>query len=228
MERSEEKAAYWYQKSADADCGEGWYRLGLAYLNGRGVSVDAEESYRCFLKGASCGDSDAAYEAAVSLLDGRGTEANLREAEGQLLRYFEEACKKIGARAEKKYAFSSSFAKLVTDFIREKDAECAHVLGLRFAYGFGVRKNAERAAYWFGKAAEGGCSDAKYRLGEFYIRTDRRDEGRKLLKEAADAEHVDAQLLLAEIEHDASWLRRAKKNGSRKAANLLKKRGNAC
>ena len=228
VERSEEKAAYWYQKSADADCGEGWYRLGLAYLNGRGVSADAEESYRCFLKGASCGDSDAAYEAAVSLLDGRGTEANLREAEGQLLRYFEEACKKIGARAEKKYAFSSSFAKLVTDFIREKDAECAHVLGLRFAYGFGVRKNAERAAYWFGKAAEGGCSDAKYRLGEFYIRTDRRDEGRKLLKEAADAEHVDAQLLLAEIEHDASWLRRAKKNGSRKAANLLKKRGNAC
>ena len=109
-------------------------------------------------------------------------------------------------------------------------------IGLMHAFGVGVPKNAEQAAYWYRKAAHQGEVAALYYLAMMYAKGDgiRRDPGQALhwMGQLARRNYAPAQFRLGELYGDGSagpadrdeslrWLRKAADQGYPPAMRAL-------
>jgi TPR repeat protein len=119
---------------ADAQC-----ELGLAYINGNGVSKNYSEAVKWLRKSAEQNNAMAQYNLGVCYAQGAGTAKSMVEA-----------CKWYRKSAEQNYA----------------DAE--YNLGISYLSGQGVRRNAAEACKLFLKSAEQNVADAQGELGNCY------------------------------------------------------------
>ena len=111
--------------------------------------------------------------------------------------------------------FRNAFERLLTA-AQLGDVGSQLNLGNFYARGKGVRKNLEKAAYWYKKAYKNGES-----YGAFNLAIDRRNEGKIRsaviwLKRAIAMNHGEACIALAKISS-------ARKGGQKTATNLLRR-----
>lgn len=59
VEQDEEKAVYWFEKSAQKGCSLAMFHLGECYYKGRGVRADTIKAIDWLKKAEVCGDHDA-------------------------------------------------------------------------------------------------------------------------------------------------------------------------
>ncbi|MBQ8689631.1 MAG: sel1 repeat family protein [Clostridia bacterium] len=86
-----ELAIYNYELISDF-CTEAQYRLGLCYLDGRGVPKDEAEGVRWLTEAADELWGDAMYALALCYLDGRGVEKDEAEGVRRMRTAFDEGC----------------------------------------------------------------------------------------------------------------------------------------
>ena len=113
-----------------------------------------------------------------------------------------------------------------------EQAEAQYKLGVRYAQGDGVPKDAGQAAIWLRRAAERGHVDAQFYLGVMYTNGEGvpEDDGQAVswYRKAAEQGHADAQLYLGVrydtgrgVPEDAgqavSWYRKAAEQGQAEA-----------
>lgn len=136
--------------------------------------------------------------------------------------------------------FATAFEARLYD-AEEGDREAQNSTGCSYATGNGVEKNDTLAVKWFRKAAEGGYMLGEYNLGQCYYigmgeLTVDYAEAVKWFGKAADKEHDDAQYMLGRcyqlgrgVEKNETeayeWLRRAARQGHRKAQEQLRANG---
>jgi TPR repeat protein len=117
------------------------------------------------------------------------------------------------------------------------NADAQHRLAVKYANGDGVPVDMQKAAYWFGKAAEQGHARAQYNIGVMYARGDgvaqQYRQAASWYRKAADQGHVDAQRGLAllyakgegvpkDLERSYFWLLLASVDGDQDVVRVRK------
>ncbi|RIA87323.1 hypothetical protein C1645_878100 [Glomus cerebriforme] len=138
IEKTLEKAIYWYRKAAENGNYEAQFNLGQYYRYGNGVEKN-EKVFEYHKKSADKGYLDAQFELGYCYSKGIGTEANKAKA----FELFKIAAENGRAVAQKN-------------------------LGYLYENGKGTDKDLEKAIYWYRKAAENGNYDSQYALGRCY------------------------------------------------------------
>lgn len=77
VEKSYEKAIYYYSIAADRGSSEGERRLGYMYANGYGVIQSSEQALYWWLKAADKNDAKAQFNIGNSYNDGKGVNLSL-------------------------------------------------------------------------------------------------------------------------------------------------------
>jgi TPR repeat protein len=94
-------------------------------------------------------------------------------------------------------------ARLLQKPAEQGNAEAQASLGFMYEFGEGVRKDDQKAIYWYKKAAEQGNADAEFSLGNSYLDGERVrqdcQKGIKLLTKAAKQGHIQAILSLGRM-----------------------------
>lgn len=152
------KALEWYQKSAAQGHAEAQIYMGLAYLNGVGVSRDVAKAVAWFEKAAAQGNADAQYHLGLLWYD----PGHFSELSNPFDRFYLED---IAAIRDATKAFES-FQKAAT----QGHTQAQIKLGLMYEQGEGAPKDAFKALEWYQKAAALGNIDAQKHLGWIYSR----------------------------------------------------------
>jgi TPR repeat protein len=193
--RDRVEAARWYRKAADRGYVEAQVSLGHAYRRGRGVDQDYAKAMEWYRKAVAQGDARGQYHVGRMYEQGLGVPADYEEALG----WFRRAADGGYASAKRKMRERDSFLVAKAEGMGG-DAVAQRELGIAYADGLGVLKDAREATLWFRRAAEQGDATGQYRLADCYCRgvgVDRND------KEAA------------------TWCRKAAEQGQRQAQHLL-------
>lgn len=69
----------WWMKALELGNKESYYMMGLVYMNGDHVETDKSKAFSYFLKAASLGDIDAEFEAGRCLIEGIGTDVDMKQ-----------------------------------------------------------------------------------------------------------------------------------------------------
>ena len=77
VERSDSKAAYWYEQAASQQYALAQYRLAILYDNGWGNPVNKEKAFVLYKAAAEQGVELAQHDVAIAYYQGSGTEKNL-------------------------------------------------------------------------------------------------------------------------------------------------------
>lgn len=135
-----DKAAGYYQASADQGYAKAQFALGYLYRTGRGVQRNYSVSADWFERAAGQGNSDAQYSLGVRYMLGQGTPQNYARA----LDWFQKAAAQGNPYAENQ-------------------------LGFMYASGRnGVARDYPSSIHWYQKAADQGLASAQYNLGLMY------------------------------------------------------------
>lgn len=176
--RDEARAVKLFRQAADLDESDGWWRLGLAYENGRGgLAANEAEAFRCYQRAAEQDDRVGLYYVGRALRQGKGTSHDPARARtylersataglfaamselGEMLREGEGGSKDT-ARAAKLFAQAANGGYAAAQFQYAYSCE----------FGVGVDQNYGQAAEWYQKAAEQGITAAQSNLGGLYLR----------------------------------------------------------
>lgn len=148
------EAVKWYRKAAEQNNDDGLLHLGRAYEHGIGVTKDSSQARIYYSKAVAAGSQDA-RQALASL--GKGPEP-ASSAQTQ----FDE-----GVRLYKAKDYAGA-AKVFLNLAEQGNARAQVQIGYQYAYGEGVRQNADEAARWYRKAAVQGNAKAQSNLGKMY------------------------------------------------------------
>lgn len=148
------EAAKWYRKAADQNQSDGLFNLGRAYEQGIGLSKDLTQARTHYSKAAAAGSRDA-QQALANL--GKGVEP-VSPAQAQ----FDE-----GTRLYESKDYAGA-AKVFLKLAEQGNARAQVQIGYQYAYGEGVRQNADEAVRWYRKAADQGNAKAQSNLGKMY------------------------------------------------------------
>jgi prolyl 4-hydroxylase len=165
------EALPYVSRAAEGGDAEAQNLLGLMYLNGLGVQIDARQAAEYFEASAAQGLKEACYSLANLLFNGIGIPRNGQRAQSLLL---------ASARANHRAAFRSlgylyhlmgdngTWPRLSTACFQRAadlgDAHAQYALGVRFWEGLGVEKNPSAAYHWWRTAAKSGIYLAAARL----------------------------------------------------------------
>lgn len=130
-----DRAAEWFQKSAENGYAPAMFALGSCYENGEGVDEDVDKAYEWFERGAALGNADCECALGCCYYYGDGVEKSDEEA----IKWFETA-------ANKGHAHGMCML-----------AGC-------YMYGHGVKIDADKAIELYREAAEKGDEEAKLML----------------------------------------------------------------
>jgi uncharacterized protein len=193
VDQDKAEATRWYRKAAKQENPNAMFNMGTAYYNGDGVGVDETAAYSWFLLGQHFGSlpaADAAKrmqdEAAKLKSDAlekigdmyqKGDELPQRSSEA--INWYRKAAENGEGRVQIKLANlllrnqsgSPDFAE--AHRLCEKAASLryspgAYCLGQIYDHGWGVERDLQRAAKWYGDAANMGLAIAALRVGEMY------------------------------------------------------------
>jgi len=94
------------------------------------------------------------------------------------------------------------------DLAKNENADAQNNIACMYLDGFGVKKNKEKAFFWFKKAIENESENAEYYLGNYKINLGMIEEGLFLLNEAHTHCQDDAIYLLATYYHNGTFVER--------------------
>lgn len=168
VEKDGEKAAQWYQKSADMNFSPAQYALGFCYENGIGVERDMERAVALYEVSATQGNPEAQFCLGYCFEKGLGTVKD----QSQAFVWYKKAAEQGHMTAQNNLAFC-------------------------YKYGRGTTKDPEEAFKWYKKSAQQGFPIAQTNLGICYIDgigvTPNKNEGIKWLRKAAQQGETNAQ-----------------------------------
>lgn len=182
------EAKNWYQRSADKGIAQGYYNLGRLYYHGLGVGQNYTESLNLFLQAISKNLEQAYIGAADTYYYGLKDYA-------KALEYYKKPAQNgnmwsmymmgmiyyygINGAAQNYPLAMEWFTKAA-----EKGSEKAmNFIGVMFKSGFGVAKDAEKAAFWYLQAAE---KNDYYSLGNLALMYENGDGVKKDRKKAKE------------------------------------------
>ncbi|MCL2590262.1 MAG: sel1 repeat family protein [Betaproteobacteria bacterium] len=213
-EGNEREILKWINKAVESNHWETKILLGKIYYEGLHVEKNFEKARKLYIEGMKqqtiLGDdgADAAIiysyivEAVMRLTDiyynGRGVKQDYVEALKwiSMLHYTQEAQKSF-----------QEILKLVLDMARHGDIKAQKGLGdmyFNFALEEGnvARNNPDdikQAEKWYQKPVKQGYTEAQRKLGFIYCRRDKKQEGMKLYRMAAEKENTEAQWELGQM-----------------------------
>ncbi|MBO5525207.1 MAG: sel1 repeat family protein [Clostridia bacterium] len=158
------KAAYWYRRASDCRSALAFYKLGRMFLFGVGMPKDEQEAFYCFSHGAELGNIDAMYETAVCYFDGRGVGTDKESACKWFSAFNEKNALTMHQKFDRKYNCTATLNEQFLCAVNDENTESYYILASRFRTAFGLKRNDERAAYWYAKASDCGNADASYFL----------------------------------------------------------------
>lgn len=179
-------------KRAESGDSKAQYDVGMMYLKGRGVKLDAAESRKWLEKSAAQSYEKAVSRLAILLIKGEG-----------------------GARDYKR-------ARELLDSISETSALAQYYLGELYAAGKGVRQNHETAMNWYRKAEENGFSMAGGKvinMQEEIRMQARREKNARIAAAAQQQVSVDAERRKKARQAAARKAREKKADKAKQAAN---------
>lgn len=153
--------------------------LAIRYYNGTGgARKDYTSAFKWFLKSAESGNEYGMYNVANRYASGEGTSASMTQAAYWMERaaayYMHDAAAKVaywymygtgGITVD--YNKAAKYAKIAV-FTSLEDGLSRYIYAICFAYGYGVKQNADKAIYWANKAIELDITDSYYLLGIMY------------------------------------------------------------
>lgn len=165
------EAANLYRRAAEMGAAQAQTKLGILYLEGRGVKKDAAEAIKWFRRAAAQDNTEAQCYIGEVYFYGIGVTQDRAEA----VDWFRKAADKGDAEAEFRlggsYADGEGVEQNYTEAVEwnRKAAEQGHptaqyYLGREYYTGQGVEKDLAEAVKWFRKAAEKGNQEAKWTL----------------------------------------------------------------
>lgn len=244
------EAMKWLLKSAQSGDTSAQYNLGLAYQRGELVPPDSQQAFKWLDASARGGFVLAVPLLADCYLNGRGVQQDVPKAM-ELLEQSANTVAGSGFRLGTIYAEGRSgiprnpeqavfwLTTAAEKGLRPDEYAGYAMLNLGRIYDVGmppIEKNERLAADWYEKSIKEGVAEAKTKLAMLLLRTDRsakvRSSALAILKEAADANEVEALLLLAsshssgtllpqDFSKSNDYLRKAVKAGSAMAAQHL-------
>ena len=150
-------AAPWYRKAADQGHAKAQYSLGVLYDRGDGVSQDLVQAAIWYRKAADRGHAKAQYNLGVMYTLGQGVSQDLVQA----AIWYRKAADRGHAKAQ--YNLGVIYAHGAVAPKAQHDTNRKTISANEDSYS-----DFDKAAYWFGMAAEGGIASAKYSLGVMY------------------------------------------------------------
>jgi hypothetical protein len=224
-----------FQRAQKGDL-ESQYLLGIAYLNGEGVSQNGAEAFKWVRTAAEHGHAKAQFDMG-ELYRARGN--NHAEA----VKWYRMAAKQGNTDAQFAlgliYGFGQGVPKDCVEAVKwyRMAAEQGHLtaqnnLGVAYDHGLGVEKDNAEALKWYRKSADNGDADAQFNLGLSYLRgegvSEDQTEAGKWFRMAAEQGHANAQFLVgfAHWQGDGvpkdnaeavKWFRKAAEQGNPKA-----------
>lgn len=197
-----QKAAFWFEKAAEQENVDSQYMLGLCYYLGNGFGKDFEKARLWFKKAADRGDELSQVKLALIYENGEGVEQDYEESA-----YWYKKAGENGSDLLSRVAYFSAFANglggvfeedvkqslfLATKAIEAISSKREYIklnsslfkyFGGVYEHGISVKKDYEKAVYWYTKAAEAGNVNAQLSLSDIYF------EGRGLKKNLEKAEY---------------------------------------
>lgn len=172
VSQSDRKAAEWYEKSAQYEKDMGArYKLGMMYLEGRGVEKNTQVGENWLMRGAEKGDAHACYQLGMMHYEGKDVVQDYSLA----LDWFGRAVA-IGIPEKSRvlkeifwdvYVPGEEYSKTIGLFMKRDPlvkANANYMLGNMFETGTGIKKDQEKARFYYTRAADEGHADAKARL----------------------------------------------------------------
>jgi TPR repeat protein len=236
VEQNYEQAVVWYTKAAQQRYARGQFYLGRMFEQGLGVEKDLAQASIWYTKAAELGHIRARQQLAKVQSEHGKTDEKIKEekqgiadqaqVEGLTVapaEKEEEKTEQITAPAKDKYLAA----------VETGDPDSQNSLALLYLNGSeGYARDAEKAAYWFRRAAENGSVAAQNNLGLLYMNGEGvekdQQEAMLWLQKAAEAGIVEAQSNLGQkyyfeenYQEAAFWLLQAAKQGLANAQNNL-------
>lgn len=158
-------------KAAEQNHANAQTLLGLCYYNGEGVNVNYEEAVKWFEKAATNGNAEGQLNLGLCYSKGHGVEQDADKA----FNLFKKSAEQGNAEAQ---------CNIATCYLQ----------------GLGVIQNKTLAVDWYRKSADQGEPDGQYGLGFCMVTgwgiKPNIQEGKTMLRMAAEQEHKQAQALL--------------------------------
>lgn len=238
VQKDAKKAMEWFKKSSDLGFSGGSNNIGIAYY----TIENYTQAFRWFKKAAQQGNKNAQMNLAKMYEEGKGTTRDLNAA----VEWYKKAAQQGNTKAQNRLGILYQNGKGVkkdqqtaTKYF-EKAAEKGYQnalinLGLIYHYGKGTQQNVEKAAAYYQRAAQQKNDYACYMLGRLYdYRIKPRNEKAALswYVKAAKLDNASAAYRLGQLysneeskafdpEKAAMWLKKADKQGLKKAGELL-------
>ena len=175
VEKNVPEAVKWFRRSAELNCPDAFYQLGICYENGEGVAVDLNEAEAWYRKALVAGYGPSAQNDLDRIAWLRSTGAVVTSYAANSTR--PDAVPRVSEadrllqEAQDLY-LRQDFAASMENLRRSAElgnpwaqAYCGEWL---MAGGFGVEKDASEAVKWFRRSAELNCPEAFYQLGICY------------------------------------------------------------
>ena len=195
------------RRAAEADHPEAQYTMGLAYLQGKGTSVDYEQAAVWLNRSRARGNPDAAYLLSIMQLQGNGMPADSEEAFGALTQLANQGHVPAMVVAVEMVLHGATKQKRSADMIPwlQQLAAMDHpqaqfALAVAYEYGLGIPPDMNQALRLYLKAGMREHVLAQQHLGNLYL------TGR----------HIHQDLKKA-----AEWFHRAADQGSPTAARNM-------
>lgn len=131
------RAAYWFEKAADAGVANARYNLGVLYHQGLGVKPDISQAIYWYTKAAELGHPEAQYNLGIAYIEGIGVQYDPVTA--------------------------ANFFKRAAD---QNVMEAAYNLGLIYENGLLGQAKPDEALMWYKTASDQGSPEAKAALGQ--------------------------------------------------------------
>gem|GEM_PF-1856880 len=173
MKRNLEHAASWYRQAANSPLEIGArQRLGVLYLEGKGVSQDIEEGLKWLNASAEMGDANACFQLGMIYYDGRLAERDYEKALDWYLKAAQtERVRKGEGAIETIFGPAAVPGEVYTRTVGQIMKRNPHVIrdaqfyvGLMYETGRGTEQDMEQSRNWYQKAADAGDEIARQRL----------------------------------------------------------------
>ncbi|CAB4397289.1 unnamed protein product [Rhizophagus irregularis] len=155
IEKDDIEAFKYYLKAAKGGSSDAENNLGDCYKNGIGISKDENKAFEWYAKAAKGGNSDAENNLSICYINGIGTEINLEKAI-----YW---CNKAAENGNGASQYSLGVCYEI-GIVVKKDEDKTLEWNAKEGNTIEIKKDLEKAMYWYNKAAESGNEIAQYKL----------------------------------------------------------------
>ena len=134
--KDNQKAFYWFRKSAEKGNIDAQYRLGVMYSDGKGVEINFEKGFYWYQKSAEQGHHKAQNNLGLLYYYGTGVEKDYKKA----FHWFQKSAE-------------------------QENPEAQFQLGDMYEHGVEVSQNFDKAFYWYTKAIQKGVFETRILFG---------------------------------------------------------------